>query len=135
MPVARRRIAVLNIVVLIGRLTADPELRYTQAGNAVATFNLAVDRPFQSAQGESETDFIPIVVWGKSAEACANYLAKGRLCAVAGRIQVRSWEDQQGQRRYRTEVVANNVRFLEWGDRAQGQEKPPPEHNDNDLPF
>ncbi len=125
---------VLNIVVLIGRLTADPEFRYTQAGNAVATFNLAVDRPFQNAQGESETDFIPIVVWGKSAEACANHLAKGRLCAVAGRIQVRSWEDQQGQRRYRTEVVANNVRFLEWG-RAQGQEEPPPEHNDNDLPF
>jgi len=125
---------VLNIVVLIGRLTADPELRYTQAGNAVATFNLAVDRPFKNAQGESETDFIPIVVWGKSAEACANHLAKGRLCAVAGRIQVRSWEDQQGQRRYRTEVVANNVRFLEWG-RAQGQEEPPPEHNDNDLPF
>ena len=124
----------LNIVVLIGRLTADPELRYTQAGNAVATFNLAVDRPFQNAQGESETDFIPIVVWGKSAEACANHLAKGRLCAVAGRMQVRSWEDQQGQRRYRTEVVANNVRFLEWG-RAQGQEEPPPEHNDNDLPF
>lgn len=125
----------LNIVVLIGRLTADPELRYTQAGNAVATFNLAVDRPFKNAQGESETDFIPIVVWGKSAEACANHLAKGRLCAVAGRIQARSWEDQQGQRRYRTEVVANNVRFLEWGDRAQGQEEPPPEHNDNDLPF
>jgi len=126
---------VLNIVVLIGRLTADPELRYTQAGNAVATFNLAVDRPFKNAQGESETDFIPIVVWGKSAEACANHLAKGRLCAVAGRIQVRSWEDQQGQRRYRTEVVANNVRFLEWGDRAQAQEEPLPEHDDNDLPF
>jgi len=126
---------VLNIVVLIGRLTADPELRYTQAGNAVATFNLAVDRPFKNAQGESETDFIPIVVWGKSAEACANYLAKGRLCAVAGRIQVRSWEDQQGQRRYRAEVVANNVRFLEWGDRAQAQEEPLPEHDDNDLPF
>ena len=125
----------LNIVVLIGRLTADPELRYTQAGNAVATFNLAVDRPFQNAQGESETDFIPIVVWGKSAEACANHLAKGRLCAVAGRIQVRSWEDQQGQRRYRAEVVANNVRFLEWGDRAQAQEEPLPEHDDNDLPF
>ncbi len=125
----------LNIVVLIGRLTADPELRYTQAGNAVATFNLAVDRPFKNAQGESETDFIPIVVWGKSAEACANYLAKGRLCAVAGRIQVRSWEDQQGQRRYRAEVVANNVRFLEWGDRAQAQEEPLPEHDDNDLPF
>lgn len=125
----------LNIVVLIGRLTADPELRYTQAGNAVATFNLAVDRPFQNAQGENETDFIPIVVWGKSAEACANHLAKGRLCAVAGRMQVRHWDNQAGERRYKTEVVANNVRFLEWGDRAQGREELPPEHNDNDLPF
>ncbi len=125
----------LNNVVLIGRLTADPVLKYTPSGKPVTSFILAVDRGFNNAQGEQEADFIPIVVWGKSAEACANHLAKGRLCAVAGRMQVRHWDNEAGERRYKTEVVANNVRFLEWGDRAQGREELPPEHNDNDLPF
>ncbi len=126
----------LNNVVLIGRLTKDPVLKYTQAGKAVANFTLAVDRGFKNAQGETEADFIPVVVWGKSAEACANYLAKGRLCAVAGRIQVRYWDNEAGERRYKTEVVANNVRFLEWGDKGQGQEGTPADNGDNeDLPF
>ncbi|MTI93917.1 MAG: single-stranded DNA-binding protein [Firmicutes bacterium] len=102
----------LNRVILIGRLTKDPELRYTpNTGVAVATFMLAVDRSFTNRDGEREADFIPIVVWRKTAENCANYLAKGSLVAVDGRIQVRSYE-QDGQRRYITEVVAEDVRFM-----------------------
>ncbi|NLV91417.1 MAG: single-stranded DNA-binding protein [Firmicutes bacterium] len=105
----------LNKAILIGRLTADPELRYTQSGTAVANFRLAVDRPFTNQAGEREADFIPIVVWDKQAETCANYLSKGRLVAVEGRIQVRSYEAQDGTRRWVTEVVANDVRFLDRG--------------------
>lgn len=102
----------LNRVVLIGRLTKDPELRYTQNGVAVASFTLAVDRNYKNAQGDKETDFIPCVVFRQLAELCANYLAKGRLAAVDGRIQVRSYEGQDGQRRWVTEVLGENVRFL-----------------------
>ena len=101
----------LNSVVLIGRLTREPELRFTESNKAVATFTLAVDRPFN----KDETDFIPVVVWQKQAENCANYLSKGSLAAVEGRIQVRSWE-KDGQKRWATEVVANNVRFLDRKD-------------------
>jgi len=103
---------VLNRVVLIGRLTKDPELRYTPGGVAVASFTLAVDRNFKNAQGERETDFIPCVVYRQLAELCANYLAKGKLAAIDGRIQVRSFEGQDGQRRWVTEVIGDNVRFL-----------------------
>lgn len=102
----------LNRVVLIGRLTKDPELRYTQNGVAVATFTLAVDRNYKNAQGERETDFIPCVVYRQLAENCANYLSKGKLAAVDGRIQVRSYTGQDGQRRWVTDVVAEDVRFL-----------------------
>jgi single-strand DNA-binding protein len=103
----------MNKVILIGRLTKDPELRYTPAnGVAVATFTLAVNRPFANQQGEREADFIPVVVWRKQAENCANYLNKGSQAAVEGRIQVRSYEDREGQRRWVTEVVADNVQFL-----------------------
>lgn len=102
----------LNRVVLIGRLTKDPELRYTPGGVAVASFTLAVDRNFKNAQGERETDFIPCVVYRQLAELCANYLAKGKLAAIDGRIQVRSFEGQDGQRRWVTEVIGDNVRFL-----------------------
>lgn len=102
----------LNRIVLIGRLTRDPELRYTPNGVAVASFTLAVDRTYKNAQGEKETDFIPCVVFRQLAELCANYLAKGRLAAIDGRIQVRSYEGQDGQRRWVTEVVGDNVRFL-----------------------
>lgn len=102
----------LNRVVLIGRLTKDPELRYTQNGVAVASFTLAVDRTYKNAQGEKETDFIPCVVFRQLAELCANYLAKGKLAAIDGRIQVRSYEGQDGQRRWVTEVLGENVRFL-----------------------
>jgi single-strand DNA-binding protein len=102
----------LNKVILIGRLTKEPDLRYTPSGTAVAKFTLAVDRR-QSKDREKETDFIDIVVWQKQAENCANYLGKGRLVAVDGRLQVRSYEDNQGVRRKAAEVVAENVRFLD----------------------
>ncbi|HEX7057555.1 MAG TPA: single-stranded DNA-binding protein [Bacilli bacterium] len=103
----------LNRVILIGRLTRDPELRYTPSGVAVTNFTLAVDRPFSNSQGEREADFINIVVWRQLAETCANYLRKGRLTAVEGRIQVRNYENNEGRKVYVTEVVADNVRFLE----------------------
>lgn len=99
----------LNRCVLIGRLTRDPELRYTPSGIAVTTFTLAVDRNYKSAQGEKETDFINIVTWRQLAELCANYLSKGKLAAVDGRIQVRSYDDKNGQRRWATDVVAEFV--------------------------
>ncbi|RXZ83849.1 single-stranded DNA-binding protein [Paenibacillaceae bacterium] len=110
----------LNRVILIGRLTRDPEMRYTPAGVAVTQFTLAVDRPFTSGQGEREADFIPVVTWRQLAETCANYLRKGRLTAVEGRIQVRNYENNEGKRVYVTEVIADNVRFLESASRDGG---------------
>lgn len=110
----------LNRVILIGRLTREPELRYTPAGVAVTQFSLAVDRPFSSNQGEREADFIPVVTWRQLAETCANYLKKGRLTAVEGRIQVRNYENNEGKRVYVTEVIADNVRFLESSNRESG---------------
>lgn len=107
----------LNRVVLIGRLTRDPELKYTPAGVAVTQFTLAVDRPFTSQSGEREADFIPVVTWRQLAETCANYLRKGRLTAVEGRIQVRNYDNNEGKRVYVTEVIADNVRFLESSNR------------------
>ncbi|MFX3643497.1 MAG: single-stranded DNA-binding protein [Candidatus Pristimantibacillus sp.] len=110
----------LNRVILIGRLTRDPELRYTPAGVAVTQFTLAVDRPFTSQGGEKEADFIPVVTWRQLAETCANYLRKGRLAAIEGRIQVRNYENNEGKRVYVTEVIADNVRFLESANRGNG---------------
>jgi len=104
----------LNNVVLIGRLTRDPELRYTGGGTAVASFTLAVDRNYTNKQGEREADFIRITTWRKLAEVCANHLGKGRLVAVEGRIQTGSYETPEGQKRYTTDVVANEVRFLDY---------------------
>ncbi|MDN4067695.1 single-stranded DNA-binding protein [Paenibacillus vini] len=116
----------LNRVILIGRLTKDPELRYTPTGVAVTQFTIAVDRPFTSQGGEREADFIPVVTWRQLAETCANYLRKGRLTAVEGRIQVRNYENNEGKRVYITEVIADNVRFLEsnrqLGNGHQGDE-------------
>lgn len=86
----------LNRIVLIGRLTQDPELRYTKNGIAVASFTLAVDRRYKNAEGERETDFIDVVVWRQQAENCANYLSKGKLCAVDGSLQLRSYEAKDG---------------------------------------
>ncbi|HCF70633.1 MAG TPA: single-stranded DNA-binding protein [Syntrophomonas sp.] len=101
----------LNRVILIGRLTRDPELRYTPNGAAVCKFTLAINRKFN----REETDFIDIVVWQKLAENCANYLGKGRLAAVEGRLQIRTYETQDGQKRKVAEVVADDVRFLDKG--------------------
>ena len=102
----------MNKVFLIGRLTRDPELRYTGSNTAVATFSIAVNRNFANAQGEREADFINIVVWRKQAENVKNYLSQGSQVAIDGRIQTRSYDDQNGQKRYVTEVVADNVEFL-----------------------
>lgn len=102
----------INRVVLVGRLTKDPELKFTPNGVAVATFTLAVNRQFSNPQGEREADFLNIVVWRKAAENAANYLKKGSLAGVDGRIQVRTYE-QDGRRQYFTEIVADNVQFLE----------------------
>lgn len=103
----------LNRAILLGRLTRDPELRYTQSGVAVATFTLAVDRRFSGRDGgEKETDFIGIVAWRQLAELCANYLVKGQQAAVEGRIQTRSYENKEGRTVYVTEIVADNVTFL-----------------------
>ncbi|MBO0586146.1 single-stranded DNA-binding protein [Sporosarcina sp. E16_8] len=103
----------INRVVLVGRLTKDPELKYTQTGIAVTRFTLAVNRAFQSASGEREADFISCVAWRKQAENVANYLKKGSLVGVDGRIQTGSFEGQDGKRVYTTEVVADSTQFLE----------------------
>jgi single-strand DNA-binding protein len=117
----------LNRVILIGRLTKDPELRYTPSGVAVAQFTLAVDRPYTNGNGEREADFIPIVTWRQLAETCANYLRKGSLTALEGRIQVRYYENNEGRRVYVTEVIADNVRFIERPNRQSNRDDVPPE--------
>lgn len=103
----------LNSVCLVGRTTKDPELRYTPSNVAVATFSLAVNRTFKDANGERETDFINCVIWRQQAENLANWAKKGALIGITGRIQTRSYENQQGQRVYVTEVVAENFQMLE----------------------
>ncbi|WLR50847.1 single-stranded DNA-binding protein [Bacillus tianshenii] len=103
----------LNRVVLVGRLTKDPELRYTPNGVAVANFTLAVNRTFTNQQGERDADFINCVVWRRQAENVANFLKKGSLAGVDGRIQTRSFDNQEGRRVFITEVVAESVQFLE----------------------
>ena len=102
----------MNRVILIGRLTRDPELRYTGNNTPVASFSLAVNRNFSNQNGVREADFINIVVWRKQAENCKNYLTQGSQVCVEGRIQTRSYDDQNGGKRYVTEVVADNVEFL-----------------------
>ena len=106
----------MNKAILIGRLTRDPEVRYTQSGVAVCTFTLAVDRRFarrDANAGQPTADFIPIVAWRKLAEICGNNLIKGRRISVEGRIQVRSYEAQDGAKRYVTEIVADEIEFLD----------------------
>jgi single-strand DNA-binding protein len=104
---------VLNRIILIGRLTRDPELRYVPSGQPVASFTLAVDRPFVNQQGERGTDFIDIVAWRRLAEQVTTHLSKGRLVAVEGRLQIRSYETADGQKRKVAEVIADGVRFLD----------------------
>jgi single-strand DNA-binding protein len=110
----------MNNVTLIGRLTRDPEVRYTSGSQmAVARFSIAIDRPARQG-GEKQTDFPSIVVFGKQAENCERFLTKGRLVGIEGRIQTGSYTNKNGDKVYTTDVVANRVEFLEWGDRAGG---------------
>ncbi len=135
----------LNKVVLVGRLTKDPEIRYTADNQTpIAKFTIAVDRIFKK-EGQPSADFIPIVVFGKSADNCGKYIRKGRLVAVSGRLQTRNWDDQEGKRHYITEVIADEVNFLDRGSdaRSQGNEGQPdsdygefqPMEEEDDLPF
>ncbi len=125
----------LNHVVLIGRLVADPDIRYTQSGVAVANMRIAVDRRFKNAAGERETDFINIVAWRKLAELVGEYMKKGRLIAVQGSLQMRTYQTRDGDNRTAYEVQADNIEFLDRGDRSSGgggQEVPP--HTNSDAP-
>jgi single-strand DNA-binding protein len=121
--------ASLNKVFLIGNLTRDPELRYIPSGSAVATFTLAINRVFNTQAGEKkeQVSFIRIVVWGRRAEVCGEYLSKGSPLFVEGRLQSRDWETQDGQKRSTVEVVADNIQFLRAGSKAgaSGNQKSP----------
>ena len=130
----------LNNVIIMGRLTRDPELRRTQGGTAVTSFTMAVDRDFKSQSGEKETDFIDVVAWRNTGEFAAKYLAKGRMAAVEGRIQVRDWQDKDGNRRKSVEVVADNVYFADSKRDSKPQESRDDQafdeiEDDGDLPF
>ncbi len=131
----------LNRIILIGRLTRDPELRYVPSGHPVASFTLAVDRSFVNQQGERGTDFIDIVAWRKLAEQVTQHLSKGRLVAVEGRLQIRSYETQDGQKRKVAEVVADGVRFLDRKTAGPQADAPAqdaemePADGESDVPF
>ncbi|NNJ12432.1 single-stranded DNA-binding protein [Chloroflexales bacterium ZM16-3] len=143
----------LNKVMIIGRLGADPEMRYTPSGSAVTTFRVAAGRQWRDGAGETreETEWFSVVVWNKLAEICNQYLAKGTRVYVEGRLQTRSWDDQQsGQTRYRTEVIANDMIILDGREgRAsrddddlppreappRGGRSAPPDIGDEDIPF
>ena len=145
----------INNVTLVGRLTKDAELKYTPANQAVAQFTLAVNRTFKNANGERETDFINCVIWRQAAENFVNWVKKGALIGITGRIQTRNYENAQGQRVYVTEVIAENFQMLESRNQQQGQQQAQPQQatqqqakqpdpfsggtpmnlNDDDLPF
>lgn len=126
----------LNHIVIMGRLTAAPELRYTQQNTPVASFTLAVDRDFQSGGSEKQTDFIPCVAWRGTAEFVSKYFTKGSMAAVSGRLQLRDWTDKDGNKRRTAEVVADSIYFGESKKRdaspdVQFEEIP----DDGELPF
>ena len=138
----------LNRIVLMGRLTRDPELRRTGNGTAVTSFSVAVDRDFKGQSGEKETDFIDVVAWRSTAEFVSKYFAKGRMAVVEGRLQIRDWKDKEGNNRRSAEVVADNVYFGDSkrdgdapvGSYAGGQMANSSEFNeidedDDELPF
>ena len=130
----------INNAVLVGRMTRDVELRYTPSNQAVATFPLAVNRNFKNQNGEREADFINIVIWRQQAENLANWAKKGTLLGVTGRIQTRNYENQQGQRVYVTEVIADNFQILEKREAQADAQKPEQQEtfsnvDDIDLPF
>ena len=129
----------LNSVIIIGRVTRDPEMRHTQNGTAVASLTLACDRDFKPKSGEKETDFIDVVVWGKTAEFAANYFTKGRMVIVEGRLQVRGWQDKDGNKRKSTEVVADRMYFGDSKQEGKKQTAPSDDfeeiEDDGDIPF
>ena len=126
----------LNRVILIGRPTKNPELRYTPNGTPVAKFTLAVNRPYRDKQSNNLADFINIVAWRKLGELCAQYLSKGQLAAVEGRLEIRTYEDNHGNKQQITEVIADNVRFLESAKKNDTSEDASNEKDDEEpLPF
>ena len=135
----------LNVIVVMGRLTRDPELRRTQSGTAVTSFTLAVDRDFKSADGTKETDFIDVVAWKGTAEMVSKYLSKGRMAVVKGRLQLRDWQDKEGNKRRSAEVMAESVFFADSRAAGSGTSAQPStpgfseiaeaDEPDEDLPF
>jgi single-strand DNA-binding protein len=132
----------LNKIFIMGRLTRDPELRRTQNGTAVTSFTLAVDRDFKNADGTKDTDFIDVVAWRTTAEFVSKYFSKGRMAVVEGRIQVRDWQDKDGNRRKSVEVVADNVYFADSKRDSKPQESRTVDdqefdeiEDDGDFPF
>ena len=127
--------AMLNQTIIIGRTTKEPEFRQTQNGVSVATFTIACDRNYKNAQGEKETDFFTVVCWRGLAETVGRYLGKGRLVAVSGRLQNRSYEAKDGTKRYITEIVASEVQFLDRAKDAEQQQPLWEEVSPDELPF
>lgn len=137
----------LNHIVLMGRLTRDPELRQTGSGISVASFTIAVDRDYTAQGAEKETDFVDIVAWRGTADFVSKYFAKGRMAVVSGRLQIRNWQDKEGNKRRSAEVVADNVYFGESkkdsqssnstqsNEPAQSTDFVPLDDDDSDLPF
>ena len=124
----------MNRVMLIGRLTAKPELKYTNSNLPFARFSVAVNRTFNNAQGQREADFINIVVWRKQAENVCNFLDKGSLVSIEGRIQTGSYDDKDGNKRYTMEVVADSVQFLESRSQSQNRSQANPSPYDYQVP-
>jgi single-strand DNA-binding protein len=114
----------MNKIVILGRLTKDPDVKYVASGKAVATFTMAVDRPFTGQDGKREADFIPVVIWGKTAELVGNSCAKGHRLLVEGRLQIRNFDAKDGTKHWVTEVIANSVEFIER--KAEGSAGRPP---------
>ena len=128
----------LNHIVLMGRLCADPELRRTNSGTPVTSFTLAVDRDFKSQSGEKEADFVPVIAWRNTAEFVSKYFTKGRMAVVEGRLQMRNWTDKDGHKRTTAEVVAENVYFGDTrreDSSTSEQEYKEIQEEDGDLPF
>ena len=133
----------MNKVILMGRLTKDPDVKYTQTGKVVTQFTLAVDRSFKDANGNKETDFIPVVVWGKAAELVGNSCQKGHRLLVDGRLQIRSYEDKDGSKRWVTEIIVSGVEFVERksdkggtsGDKSEFEQFGHAVPFDEDIPF
>lgn len=133
----------MNKVILMGRLTKDPDVKYTQTGKVVTQFTLAVDRPFKDANGNKETDFIPVVVWGKAAELVGNSCQKGHRLLVDGRLQIRSYEAKDSSKRWVSEIIANGVEFVERksdkggtsGDKSEFEQFGHAVPFDEDIPF